>query len=130
MLFPIFILALLGFGISLYIYMLEQKVKRNPEYKPVCDISDRVSCTKPMKSPYAHYFYFSNAVLSMGFYFLMIIFAFLETEKLVLLGSLCACVVSCVLAYFLYFKVKSFCLLCTSLYIINILLLLVSLGLL
>ena len=61
MMFVIVLLAVLGFGISLYTYITEQKVKLNPEYKPVCDLSDRISCSKPMKSQYANIFFLSNA---------------------------------------------------------------------
>jgi vitamin-K-epoxide reductase (warfarin-sensitive) len=127
MIISIFVVALVGFGISLYTYLLEEKIKRVPDYKPVCDISDRISCTKPMKSPYATLFYFSNAIVGMVFYALVALLALLEMHKLLIILIIAGCVVSCVLAYLLYFKIKSLCLLCTSLYIINGILLFLSL---
>ncbi len=119
----IFILAVIGFCISLYTYLLEKKVKQNPGYKPVCDISDKISCTKPMKSAYANIFYISNALVGMVFYAVMAVGAFLNLHQLLFILACIGCIGSIVLAYFLFFKVKSFCLLCTSLYIINALLL-------
>jgi hypothetical protein len=85
MIISIFVVALVGFGISLYTYLLEEKIKRVPDYKPVCDISDRISCTKPMKSPYATLFYFSNAIVGMVFYALVALLALLEMHKLLII---------------------------------------------
>ena len=126
MMFMILILGTLGFGISLYAYITEQKVKLNPAYKPVCDLSDRISCSKPMKSPYATIFFLSNAVVALFFYMLIVILALLNATKLIMIAATVSCIVSCGLAYLLFFKIKSLCILCTSLYIINFLLLICS----
>ncbi|HSW74170.1 MAG TPA: vitamin K epoxide reductase family protein [Candidatus Limnocylindria bacterium] len=120
------ILAGVGFCISLYIFMLEKKVAANPNYKPACDISDRVSCTKPMKSPYASLLYVSNALVGMGFYVLVGLLALLHAVAALLVVAITGVVASCGLAYLLYFKIRSLCLLCTALYGINLLILLVS----
>jgi vitamin-K-epoxide reductase (warfarin-sensitive) len=120
-------LAAVGFCISLYTYLLEKKVKAAPDYKGFCDLSDTISCTKPMKTQYANLFYYSNAFIGMVFYLVVILLAYFKATSLLILATTAACAFSALLAYFLYFKIKSFCLLCTSLYIINILLLLLSL---
>ena len=119
--------AAIGFCISLYTYVVEKKIKENPTYKPVCDISDRISCSKPMNSRYANIFFFSNALVGMLYYVLIIILAMLNATQLIFIASLCSCILSCILGYLLYFKIKSFCLLCTSLYIINLIIFLLSL---
>lgn len=122
------VLSIIGFSISLYTYIVEQKIKSASSYKPVCDISDKISCSKVMKSQYSNIFFFSNAVIGMAFYILVAVLAFLHATKLLLIAAICACLVSCVLAYLLYFKIKSFCILCTSLYIVNFLLLILSIS--
>ncbi len=122
----ILILAGVGFCISVYTYLLEKKIKDQPNYKPACDLSDRVSCTKPMKSPYAALFYVSNAIVGAAYYLMIIALVLLQMHSLLLFATVAGCLVSAFLAYLLYFKVKSLCLLCTSLYIINILLLLLA----
>lgn len=119
----ILILAAIGFCISVYTYLLEQKIKVQPNYKSACDLSDRVSCTKPMKSPYGAIFYFSNAIIGAAYYLMVIVVALLNMHTLLLFATICGCIVSAFLAYLLYFKIKSLCLLCTTLYIINIMLL-------
>src|SRR3990172_1058303 len=121
--FVFIMLAALGLGISLYTYVIEQRLKRDVSYKPVCDISDRISCSKPMQSQYASLFYFSNALVGTVFYGLLIALALVEARNLMFIATIGASIVSCVLAYLLYVKIKALCLLCTSLYIINLLLL-------
>lgn len=121
------LLSALGFAISLYTYLLELKVKRMPQYKPFCDISDKISCTKVMKSEYASLFYISNALFALVFYVFMFAFALKRMIIPLIIGSFGAFAVSLFLAYILYFKIKSFCLLCTSLYVTNLCLFLISL---
>jgi len=120
------LLSGLGFVISLYTYLLELKVKRMPHYKPFCDISDKISCTKVMKSNYASIFYISNALLALIFYAVMLVLASQGMIIPLIIGSFGAFFVSLFYAYLLYFKIKSFCILCISLYGINLILFLVS----
>ncbi len=121
MIVHIMLLAALGLCVSIYTYLTEQRLKKDPTYKPVCDLSDRISCSKPMLSPYANLFFASNAVMGILFYTAMMILALIGSTKLVLLGALLSCCASAGLAYLLYVKIQAFCILCTSLYIINIL---------
>ncbi|MCH6575124.1 MAG: hypothetical protein IH795_07960 [Bacteroidetes bacterium] len=46
------ILAILGLVVSAYAVYLEKKVKADPNYNPLCDISDKISCSKPIVSLY------------------------------------------------------------------------------
>lgn len=122
----IILLCLIGIGISIYTYLLEQKIKKNPNHKAGCDISDRASCTKPMKSKYANLFYFSNSLVALAYYVLIIILTLLNVPMLLLVASIIGALVTCVFAYLLYFKIKTLCILCTSLYLINFLILILA----
>ena len=130
MFISIVILAALGLLISIYTYGIELKIKRNPQYKPVCDLSDRISCSKPIQSQYAHMFFISNAMMGIIFYFCVILLAVVEAKWLIICGVVGSCIVSCCFAYLLYIKLKTVCLLCTALYVINFLLLYYSLSIL
>lgn len=112
-------LGILGFAISLYTYFVEQKLRNDSNYKPVCDLSDRISCSKVINSEYSNIFFFSNAIAGMLFYTGIVILALLGQTKLLLIASIASCLFTCYLAYLLYFKIKSYCILCTSLYVIN-----------
>lgn len=122
----IIILATIGACIALYSYLVERKIQQNPEYKPVCDLSDRISCSKPIKSPYKNIFFISNSLLALFFYVLLIGAAILHFNTFIIFTTIIGCIISCIFAYLLYFKIKSLCLLCTALYIINFLLLYIS----
>jgi vitamin-K-epoxide reductase (warfarin-sensitive) len=123
MLITLFSLAALGLAISLYTYRTEQKIKKDSSFKPACDISDRISCSKPMLSPYANIFFFSNATIGIVYYALIGILAYFNYVHVILLAAVGSCLASCFLAYLLYFKIRTLCILCTSLYVVNFLIL-------
>ena len=122
------LISIIGFVISLYTYITELRVKNIPGYKPVCDISDTISCTKPMMSKYGNIFYISNSLLGMMFYISVIILYLMKAKFILLLFSISGVLASFIFAYLLYFKIKSFCLLCVSIYIVNIIIMIMALG--
>ncbi|HEX2978019.1 MAG TPA: vitamin K epoxide reductase family protein [Candidatus Babeliales bacterium] len=120
------LLAAIGFFISLYAALTERKVSEDQNYKAACDLTDTISCTKPMKSEYAHLFYISNSFTGMIYYATLAVLAYFHIPLLVMIMAIGGALFSCFLAYLLYFKIKALCLVCTSLYIINFLLLLLA----
>lgn len=128
MIVSLFLLGAMGFLLSFYGYFVELKLKNNPSYKSVCDISENISCTKPILSKYGQLFFVSNTVVGMAFYALVMLFSFLHFGQFVFVLSCGALGASAVLAYILYFKVRTFCLICNSIYVINIALFLLSLA--
>lgn len=123
----IVILALIGLTLSLYAYYLEQRLKTDEKFKPTCDINARISCTRPLLSPYVHFFYYSDSFLGIVFYSTLAVVAFCGLHIPVLIMAAAAMLATLVLAYLLYFEIKSICLVCTALYIVNILILLCAL---
>ena len=120
------LLSIIGFCITLYDYYIEYSLKKNPLYKPVCDITDSISCTKPIQSAYGKLFGISNSLLGMGFYVLMIILSLIQAELFLFIFSFIAVLFSIYLAYILMFKIRSLCFICVAIYSINVALLLVS----
>jgi vitamin-K-epoxide reductase (warfarin-sensitive) len=123
----IVILALIGLALSLYAHHLEQQLKTDEQFRAACDINDRISCTRPLLSSYANFFYYSNSFLGIVFYSTLAVIAFCNLHTLVLLMAVAAMIATLILAYLLYFEIKSICLVCTSLYMVNILILLCAL---
>ena len=119
-------LSLAGLIVSAYALLVEYKLSKNPQYKPACDLSDRMSCTKPILSKYGRMFGFSNALLGIFFYAGMALIALLNMDRLVFAGAVIACVASLFFAWILYRKIKTVCLICNTIYLINGLLLVVS----
>ncbi len=116
----VFILALIGLAVSIYGINVENRLKENARYKAACDLSDKISCSRPMLSEYNKMLGISNIWASALYYCVMIASIFMELPILPLILSIVGCAVSVVFAYILYFKIHSFCLICTSLYAINI----------
>ncbi|MGB8467834.1 MAG: vitamin K epoxide reductase family protein [Candidatus Babeliales bacterium] len=122
MLFLSFFLALLGIGTCLYLVHVEQQLAHDRTYKAACDLSDTVSCTRPLLSNYSTLFFgTSNAKMGIVFYAVVAICALLELPILFVI-TLLGVSVTVAGAYLLYGKLHSFCILCTLTYIINILL--------
>lgn len=44
------LICLVGLGLSIYSYVIEQATENDKNYKAMCDISENVSCTKAFKS--------------------------------------------------------------------------------
>ncbi len=122
----IFIFAVIGFAASLYAFFVEQKIKKDAAYKPACDISERASCTKALTSEYSATFGIPNSILGMIFYPVVFICTILGFYKITLLLALAGGAMTIWFAYLLYFKLKTFCFVCTTTYIANIGLLIAS----
>lgn len=116
----ILILATIGLLISIYGIMVERKLQQDAQYKAACDISDTISCTRPFLSPYGKMLGISNIWASAGYYIMIIAAVLADQPQLVMFITASGLLVTIGFAYILYFKVKSLCLICTSLYIVNI----------
>lgn len=116
------ILAIIAFGLSWYAYHVEQFAGKKKGYHPACDINDNSSCSKAFTSEYGRTFGVSNGTLGMLLYVVMIVLALLGEVQWLFLISCLTVLVSIYLAYILYAKVKTFCVVCTSVYVLNILL--------
>ncbi len=123
----IIVLCLIGIAVSLYSYYVEFRLKKVQNYRPFCDISNSASCSKPFKSGYSHLFYIPNSIMGILFYIVIIGFAHLNYLEMVLRLAILGALVTIILGYILFFKIRSFCLLCVSIYMINILILILVL---
>ncbi|RMD67373.1 hypothetical protein D6817_01820 [Candidatus Pacearchaeota archaeon] len=119
------LLALAGFFISLYSFLVTQKLahKKNRNYKPLCDLSDRVSCTRAFTSPHGKLFKFHNSLLGMFFYPALILLNILSLTTLIKFLVALAAIFSLWLAYISYIKMRNFCIVCSAIYLVNFLLL-------
>lgn len=116
------LLAVAGLGLSVYAYAIQKKLEADKEYKPFCDLSDAVSCVKPLKSPYSSLFGIGNGLVGIIFYTILIACIVAKLTTFVCWLSTAAVIASIWFGYLLYVKIKSVCIVCTALYIVNILL--------
>ena len=120
MLTAVVVLSILGIIISLYGIFVENKVRRDMNYHAACDVSNTISCTKSFVSPYNKLLGVSNIVVCLVFYVAMLIFGLMDNATATMLLAWLGLAGTIVFAYVLYFKIKAVCLICTSMYIINI----------
>ena|SRR3989344_5812375 len=119
------LLAVIGFIISLYAVYVEKKSKQK-NYKPLCDINDKISCTKALNSHYGKLFKIKNSIFGIIFYLVVIILALINQIQIIFYLSIIAVLGSIYLAYISYFKLETLCIVCNLIYLINVLLLILS----
>lgn len=129
MITSILVLSMIGIVLSLYVFFVESRREEDEMYHAMCDLSDRVSCTKAFSSAYGKLFGFSNSLAGMVFYSAMVILVYFGQYTLAFYATLVSLAVTAYLFYALFFKVKTFCIVCAAIYIINILLFVVTLRL-
>lgn len=134
---PIFILGILGILASLYAIYVE---KRFPDknYRASCDIGPNASCTFVLSSEYAHLakmwfkldrksmFNVPNTYYGFLFYVAVTLysvypFTLIPLREFLLFGASCLSILmSIVLAWILMFRLKNFCAICVTTYVINV----------
>jgi vitamin-K-epoxide reductase (warfarin-sensitive) len=114
--------ALVGLLISVYATYVEHRVRKEPSYKAICDWSDRFSCTKAFTSKYGRIFGISNSVVGVTAYFTFLTMSF-SIPRLLPLLAVVAIVGSAALAFISYVKMRTYCVVCTTIYVVNLVLL-------
>lgn len=120
MMITIIILAIVGLAISLYGISVENKLQQNAQYKAACDLSDKISCTRPFLSSYSKLLGISNIWVATLYYCAILALALLNIKTIIVVAVSIGLATSIAFAYILYFKIRSLCLICTSLYLVNI----------
>ena len=121
------ITALSGLLLSIYTFNVDNKIKKDKSYKPICDISSSISCTKAFSSSYSKTFGIPNSIGGIIFYTAILVLSFFQISDAILYLSIASVLGSLYLSYISYFKLKNFCLICSMIYAVNILLLVFSL---
>nr|ABF18247.1 vitamin K epoxide reductase complex subunit 1 [Aedes aegypti] len=129
-------LSFAGFLLSLYTSYVEIRAERDHSYEAMCDISERISCTKVFTSPYGRGFglvgpllgedsplNIPNGFFGIFYYFLVAGLSFSNSIRLTrpttyLIGL--SNLMSIYLAYLLYFVLEDLCIVCVSTYAVNL----------
>ena len=108
-------LALIGILLSTYTLYVRHRLKTN-HYKPVCDISDTISCSRAIESKHSTTFILPNALFGLGYYIATLVLSFNLTYVFYL-----AIPASLFTLYLMgiSFKMRNACLVCIATYIVN-----------
>lgn len=114
------ILSALGFLIAAYaLYGYFQSLK-SKSYRSLCDISVSTSCSKTFRSRYGKHLGIPNGAWGMGFYFIFSVLIWQNQTQYLFLLSITAVVVSSWLGYNLLVRIRTICLDCILIYLINL----------
>ena len=129
-LFCIWLLAFLGLGLSVELTRVYYLGYRDPEFDPVCAISEKMDCVSVALSPYSKILGLPNSIYGVFTYLLILALVPLRLktkikilehlENYLFLLALFSVGLSVYLAYVSTFKIKSFCIWCTALYVVNL----------
>ena len=120
------ILATLGLLLCSYALYVKGKAESDRTYKPLCDINTHISCTRAFLSREGSMTGLPNPLLGIIFYALIFLFDVMEYRNTLWYLSLIALAGSLYLADVSYVRQKNFCLVCSAIYIINFLLVVVQ----
>ena len=126
MAFGIYIISIIGLFLSVYAFFVEKNIKKSKSYKPLCDISNKVSCTKAFSSKYGSLAGISNSFVGIFFYLIVFFLAFFGQLNYIFYLAIISVIGAVYLAYTQITKIKSFCLVCSGIYLVNLLLLVFS----
>uniref|UniRef100_A0A6C0C7D6 vitamin-K-epoxide reductase (warfarin-sensitive) n=1 Tax=viral metagenome TaxID=1070528 RepID=A0A6C0C7D6_9ZZZZ len=125
------LLGICGILIALYAICVERLA---PGVTAMCDINNRASCSRVLKSPYGrmmklcfdlpdnHPLNVPNTYYGILYYSGIILYNFVTVpyqETLLFIASIFSMFVSLQLALILYYKLKDFCIVCVTTYVIN-----------
>ncbi len=116
-------LSILGFVLSGYAFYVRSRALASRAYKPLCDLHPQVSCTRAFTSTYGSTAGLPNPVYGVIFYVVLYAAVVSGFWRMAAYLSVLAVVASLYLAYLSYARQRNFCLVCTSVYFINALLL-------
>lgn len=115
----ILIYSTIGFIVSAYALWVEEHLKHKG-YRPVCNISKNISCSKAFSSHWGNLTGLPNSFFGLICYGAMILLTIFGAAYYVFGLSVLALLGTFYLAYISYFVQRNFCLVCTAIYVINI----------
>jgi vitamin-K-epoxide reductase (warfarin-sensitive) len=119
------LLATLGIIISSYAFYVGRRKTNNKDYKPICDINKNLSCTKAFTSQHGKILKIQNSLFGILFY-TVLTFLSLSQTRLIFILSIPALIITFYLAFISYIKMRNYCIVCSLIYIINILIFIIS----
>ncbi|XP_074594229.1 vitamin-K epoxide reductase [Brevipalpus obovatus] len=133
-------LSLAGLLASFYSLFIELQHDKDHSYRAACDISEKLSCSAAFLSEYGRgmgimpsdsIFYIRNPYFGFATYTILFILSILCLKhkwclNIIYYNSIFLNMTTIYLAYLLIFKIRSLCVVCLTIYVINFLLLIFS----
>lgn len=124
----IYLLAAIGFLLSVYAWYVRWRASRSDEYKPLCDVSAHISCTKAFLSKEGRLGGFPNPIYGILYYGFIVLLLYDNLPRAFFWITVFGVIGSCYLAFVSYVRQRNFCLVCSAIYLINIFLFIMAAG--
>ncbi len=112
-------LTIIGFALSLYAIYVRYRA-RDPKYKAVCELGEKANCKKVLTSDYGVTLGVPNGFWGLIFYGFFFATTLYDTGVCQLCLALLAALLSVPLAYYQFSKLQTFCVVCFTIYLVNI----------
>lgn len=112
------LLGLVCFLLFFYLYYVGREVRKDSFYKAVCDINEPITCTGVLKTRYATTFGIQNSILGIVYSLLIMYLASKGLLGFVFAITIPAVCYSIYLIYVSYFKLKKYCIICHTAYVV------------
>ncbi|EDO35534.1 predicted protein [Nematostella vectensis] len=135
-------LCVAGVFLSAYALNVEVSKSNNKDYRAICDISEKISCSKVFSSKYGTGFGLvepifgkdstlnvPNSIFGIMFYTMVFLLGFSRSKlaaQLSVFSAVLSCLGSVYLGCILYFVLQDVCIICISTYVVNACLLVVN----
>ena len=108
----VFYVSLAGLVVAFYALYLDYMFEKNPEFKPVCDLSDTISCGKNFGNKKVRILGIPSSVLMLAYFIPMIILAYYDYVYAALAVAIFGVIASLYKEYRIVTIAKVFCLVC------------------
>jgi uncharacterized membrane protein/protein-disulfide isomerase len=119
------LVSLIGLGVAMELTHIHYESHTNPDFKSICAINEALNCETVARSPWSVFAELPISVWGMFAYLLFIVLGVYQLVKKISLSGFYvvalsgAVIASAILAYISTFEIKSLCLFCTTLYVVN-----------
>jgi len=116
------ILPIIGLILTFYTIYVGNRSIEDPNYKAICDINDKISCSKVSTSKYSQMMFLPNSVYGILYYILVFMLSFRYTHYIFYL-TIPVALFGLYLIYLMLVKIKKICLVCLLIHILSFIIL-------
>ncbi|MFT4303955.1 MAG: vitamin K epoxide reductase family protein [Candidatus Woesearchaeota archaeon] len=123
----VWIYAVIGIIVSIYVMYVEKKLKHNAKYKAICDINSKIFCTKVILDRSAYLvFGLHNSIIGILYYITVIIASFYANFILIVVISIPAIMMTIYLMIVTLIRIRKICIMCSITHILNIIIFIIA----
>ncbi len=109
-----FIFASCGFIFIFYAMYVENKAKKDPNYRAFCDFTPNISCTRGVNARWESLLGMPNTLMSVFYYFLVMVLAYFDMSQFVFYLGVMGVLMGFTTLTLMISQEKIFCTICAT----------------